>query len=155
MAEARTRRPALAGRPGTIVVRRADYRAGEELDSNEESSEVAVPFFGEVEVGRVRVGGGVTRNMGDFNSVRLDVAVELPCLPVAEEVERAYGIASRMVEGYLRREMDQALAGRKDGQEQAREQPRRAAPVVERGAERAVEPAPASSYAGPRRKVKL
>lgn len=40
----------------------------------------------------VRVSAGMTINMGDFNSLRIDVSVTLPCLP--EEIESTYEEAS-------------------------------------------------------------
>lgn len=58
---------------------------------------------------RVRVAAGITRNMGDYNSLRVDVAVELPCHPCEEEVLRAYGVASGWVDGFMEREMALAV----------------------------------------------
>ena len=47
------------------------------------------------EPAHVRFGAGVTINMGDFNSLRLDCAVTLPCRP--EEIEQAFIKASDFV----------------------------------------------------------
>ena len=32
-------------------------------------------------VARVRVSGGITKNMGEFEFIRVDVSVDMPCLP--------------------------------------------------------------------------
>ena len=85
---------------GTILLRRTVY--GNETQTEES---ISVPVF-HSDPARVRVGGGVTCNMGDYNSVRVDVQVELPALPEATEIQRAYLAASDMVEAFLRRETE-------------------------------------------------
>lgn len=58
---------------------------------------------------RVRVGGSVTRNLGDFNSVRVEVSVELPCQPTEADIDNASSYASHLVDGYIARELAIAL----------------------------------------------
>jgi hypothetical protein len=82
------------------------------MDETETIEKVNVPFFGDVEVGRVRVGGSVTRNMGDYNSVRVEVVFELPCLPELSEANRVYEIASKFVDGKIKKELDYVENGR-------------------------------------------
>lgn len=48
--------------------------------------------------------GGTTKNLGDFNSARVDVMVELPCYPEASEIARAYEFASQLVDAFITRE---------------------------------------------------
>ena len=55
-----------------------------------------------VEPAFVRVGVGNTYNLGDFNSLRIDVAVTLPCLP--SQVEEAYSRASEFCVEKMREE---------------------------------------------------
>ena len=43
----------------------------------------------------VKVGAGMTINLGDFNSLRIDVSVSLPCLP--EEIDECQILASDWV----------------------------------------------------------
>lgn len=50
----------------------------------------------------VRVGAGLTINTGNFESLRLDVAVTLPCL--SSEVEDAYVQASEYTTNFLAEE---------------------------------------------------
>jgi len=91
---------------GTLSVKRAHYDAAKLIDETETIEKVNVPFFGDVEVGRVRVGGSVTRNMGDYNSVRVEVSFELPCLPELSEANRVYAITSKFVDGKIKKELD-------------------------------------------------
>lgn len=57
-------------------------------------------------VAYVRVGGSVTKNLGDYNSAKVEVSVSLPCYPTPEEIDRTYREASLMVDGYVGRELD-------------------------------------------------
>lgn len=90
---------------GTLVVRKVVY--GVETEDLHEA--IRVPDFSGVVPARVRVSGSATRNLGDFNSARVEVTVELPCLPVMTEVERVYNICSSTVDDYIRRELEAAL----------------------------------------------
>lgn len=57
---------------------------------------------------RVRVSLGRTINVGDFNSVRLDIAIEADSLPdekVGDAVNRVYGVVERK----LNEKVDEAL----------------------------------------------
>lgn len=50
----------------------------------------------------VRVGAGLTINTGNFESLRIDVSVTLPCLP--SEVEEAYDRASNYAANFMAEE---------------------------------------------------
>jgi len=98
---------------GSISVSRAQYFHGKEVGvDTDESDTVMVPFFGTVQVGRVMVAGSITRNMGDCNSVRVEVRMELPCLPEMSEAHRACNIAAEFVESRLQQELDGAIKSR-------------------------------------------
>lgn len=62
-------------------------------------------------VGYVRVEGSVTQNMGDFNSVRVAVAVEMPCRPTPEGADRMYQWCSGFVDERVNSELDMATGG--------------------------------------------
>jgi len=62
------------------------------------------PDAKENEIGKVRYGLGLTVNLGNFESCRIDVTLELPC--IVEEVEEAFGTAKQFVETHLERERD-------------------------------------------------
>lgn len=68
---------------GHIYVQRVAY--GQE---ETEQHSIRVPSFEGIEPARVRVAGGVTKNLGNYESARVDVSIELPCLPVGEEIGR-------------------------------------------------------------------
>jgi hypothetical protein len=80
---------------GTIVVRRAAY--GQEEETKEV---VRVPVF-HTAPARIRVVGSVTRNLGDYNSARVEVMIEVPCNPEASEIDRAYKWASEVLDTYI------------------------------------------------------
>lgn len=87
---------------GTVLVRRVAY--GDETETTEM---VRVPVF-RTPPARVRVTGSVTRNLGDYNSARVEVMVELPCYPEQSEIQRAYEHASSLVDKYIPQELDKA-----------------------------------------------
>lgn len=58
----------------------------------------------------VRVGAGLTINTGNFESLRLDVSVSLPCLP--SEVEDAYVQASQYTADFLAEEQSTWLTSK-------------------------------------------
>lgn len=61
---------------------------------------------------RVRVEGSVTQNMGDFNSVRVGVMIDRPCVNTDEAIEQTYNEISGMVDRLLAAEIDLATGGR-------------------------------------------
>lgn len=58
---------------------------------------------------RVQVKGGVTKNMDNFESIRVDVSVELPCAPTPAAVDKAYKAASDMVDKFIVDELERAM----------------------------------------------
>lgn len=108
MIQARTRsRPSrpleLQEAATTIAVRRTAYG----VDS-ESVDTVNVPVFATVPA-RVRVVGSVTRNLGDYNSARVEVMIEVPCYPEESEIHRAYEYASSLVDRYIPQELNKAI----------------------------------------------
>lgn len=92
--------------PATITVTRAAYGGA----TTETQELIDVPnFVGQV--ARVRIEGGVTKNMQDYNSARVSVAVDLPCYPEASEIERVGIMAAQMVKDYIDREL-RAIQGK-------------------------------------------
>lgn len=69
-----------------------------------EQETIRVPVF-HTDPARVRVGGAVTQSLGSFNFVKIEVAVEMPCLPEISEIERVYQECSEMVDAMCRREL--------------------------------------------------
>jgi len=46
----------------------------------EDSEQVRVPVF-HCDPSRVKVGGAATKNLGDYNSAKVEVSIDLPALP--------------------------------------------------------------------------
>ncbi|AHC30485.1 hypothetical protein CC53_gp068 [Rhizobium phage vB_RleS_L338C] len=95
--------PELVIHEGSVQVSRVMY--GVETESVNEK--VAVPIF-HTAPARVRISGGITKNLGDYNSARFDVSMELPCYPEDSEIDRTKSYISAKVEQYLLEEMEQA-----------------------------------------------
>lgn len=90
-----------------LRVHRAQY-SGRQLQGEQYEEEViAVPAF-HSPVGYVNVDGGITKNMGDYNSVRVRVSISLPCYPEDTEIRRAYQHASTLIDELLPAELDKA-----------------------------------------------
>ena len=90
---------------GTIEVTRAGYDG-----DPDETESIQVPKF-QGPLARVRLEGSVTRNMGDYNSIRVAVMVEMPCYPSATDVDRCYDWCSAKVEEKIQRELVVAVGG--------------------------------------------
>lgn len=60
-------------------------------------------------VTKIKVSGGLTKNMGNFESLRVDVAIEMPCPATPDGIEKAYQYCAAwvpkrindMVQGYV------------------------------------------------------
>ncbi len=59
-------------------------------------------------VAKVRVEGSVTKNMGNFESIRVGVAIEWPCAPTAAELDKTYAFLSQRVDTLVQDELDAA-----------------------------------------------
>lgn len=115
MSESNTRpKVQVRGNEGKVVintkVRRSNYNFGEQYaDPERESTEViTVPIF-ETAPAYVRVSASTTKNLGDFNSVKVSVDVSLPCYPEGTEIDRAYDICSAWVNQKIQDEVEYAL----------------------------------------------
>lgn len=74
-----------------------EKHAGETTGEKHQEQEVAEVSLGAGPHGEVEVSGGITRNMGDYNSSRMEVAVRMPCHDSEAGYERAYLICSKFV----------------------------------------------------------
>lgn len=87
---------------GRVYVRRASY--GQEAESEER---IMIPLFGK-HAARVGVSASSTRNLGDYNSAKVEVVVELPCYPETSEIMRAASIASDILDQLVPLELQKA-----------------------------------------------
>lgn len=85
---------------GYIFVSRIAY--GEEEVS---TYPIKVPDFQGVPVARVTTGASYTKNLGNYESARINIEVSLPCLPVEEEIVRAYDKAQNLMGDMLLEQM--------------------------------------------------
>ena len=59
----------------------------------------------------VKVSGGITKNMDNFNFIRVDVSVTLPCDPTQDAVDDTKKKCAELVDGYLDEEYRKAVTG--------------------------------------------
>lgn len=59
--------------------------------------------------GYVRVGAGITENLGNFESLRIDVSVSLPCGTSDDEIRAAKTRAANYVVEFIEEERQKAL----------------------------------------------
>jgi len=91
------------GLSGTVTVNRT-YKDGAIVTSEESSTETLETVRFLSATANVGVSTAFTRNLGDYNSVKVSVMVNLPCY--VAEVEDAYVTASNLSGTYLHREID-------------------------------------------------
>ena len=60
-------------------------------------------------VGHIRVEGGLTKNLGDYESARIAVAITLPSDPSEEGMRASYSRASDLLEELLEEEFSRVL----------------------------------------------
>lgn len=108
-ARKRTRR--ASGR-GSVVKQSTVLVEGETDETSSEISEdFDVPLSGNQEPAYVSVTGGMTKNLGDYNSAKLSVTVTLPFDYTGEdsEVRDAYAKSSALVDEFLDEEYKKAV----------------------------------------------
>lgn len=101
MAEKRTRKRSSAAVRDAIASKRVTIRpyGAEEQETREQE----VMVF-ESEPAYVRASAGVTKNLGDYESLRIDVSVSVPCY--REDVEETYEAVADQVYGLLEAEIE-------------------------------------------------
>jgi hypothetical protein len=94
---------------GTIETLRCVYHRGQPIGTPVEILEtVRIPHL-EGNPAWMRIEGSVTRNLGDFNSVRVAVSVELPCNAEDSELRRCHAYGSDLVDELVGIELDRAI----------------------------------------------
>jgi hypothetical protein len=89
---------------GTVTTSRQINREEEVSDTRDFEDEVNCPNPAYVSVSQ-----GMTKNMGDYNSVKINVHVSLPCLPYDDDIRRAHVRASKLVNEFLDEEYEAAV----------------------------------------------
>lgn len=78
----------------TVTVTRTYRASGKDVSEEQDSDNLNVRTF-VTEPAKVRLGYGLTINMGNYESARVEVSIEVPCY--AEEVDAAYAYAEEWV----------------------------------------------------------
>ena len=108
--------PASAPRRAPVAIARStvtqrNQQTGETVVLRDEEARSDVPELAHVpNVARVTVSGGVTINMGNYEFIRADSQVEMPCLPTEEACDAAHAFAKAKVAEYIAEDVEAAKA---------------------------------------------
>ncbi|KGP00282.1 hypothetical protein JT27_18295 [Alcaligenes faecalis] len=106
--------PTTTGQRHTTVVKKTTISKGVSEEKELKQQHETLPTTNNMKVDHpalVRVGVGSTLNMQNFQSLRIDVSVTLPCDPAPEAIQAAYEQASEFVAEKLTEEENQWLGG--------------------------------------------
>lgn len=91
---------------GTEAVQRTRRVSGTDQVERDDVRKIPIDHVQELpHVAKVRVEGSVTKNLGDFNSVRVGVAIEWPCAPTEKAVADTYKFLSDKVDTMITEEL--------------------------------------------------
>lgn len=99
-------------KPTTLTVTKQFKLQSGEAEADPVDEVIEVTKF-ETEPAKVRVGFGLTINLGNYESARLDVSVEVPCYK--EQVDDAYTAAKDWVEQRVQQEVAEIKGGGSKG----------------------------------------
>lgn len=104
------RRKRQQGNEGSVSKSVEKREAGKVVSS----SEVTEKFKGTNSLNPAYVGvmGSVTKNMGNYEAVRVQVSVSLPCDPTDAGVRKTFDQASSMVDEFIGIELENAGVGK-------------------------------------------
>lgn len=106
--------PTTAGQRHTTVVKKTTISKGVSNEEELKQEHETLPANGVMQVDHpalVRVGVGSTLNMQNFQSLRIDVSVTLPCAPTTDAIQETYEQASEFVAEKLTEEENRWLGG--------------------------------------------
>jgi hypothetical protein len=89
-----------------ISVSKTHYEREALISETHEEDIIQVPKF-EGPVANIEVGGGLTLNIGNFQSVRIDVRCQLPCYPILEDMNNCYNVAKNFVEEKIKASVEE------------------------------------------------
>lgn len=98
------KRTKRSGGRGTVTTSRKTTGRDEVTETKDfaDETECANPAY-------VGVTQGMTKNMGDYNSVKIGVHISIPCLPEDDDIRRAYARASKLASEFMDEEYEQAV----------------------------------------------
>jgi hypothetical protein len=105
-------RDRIRKRAQTSVSKEVVHKVGREIIHQEEAETKRAPLdIGDLEhPAYLEVGGGVTRNMGDFNSVRINVSLRMPCRTDDVSIQAAFSHLTTMVDTMVDEALEEAQA---------------------------------------------
>ena len=95
-------------KPTTITVTKQFKLQSGEAEASPISETIEVTKF-DTEPAKVHVGFGLTINLGNYESARLDVSIEVPCYK--EQADDAYVAAKAWVEARVQEEVAEIKSG--------------------------------------------
>lgn len=102
----RRRRNRVTAPEGSAAVRTVHVSSRNPIDSSEEIRSFDSQVF-ETEPAYVRVNAGLTTNLGDYESLRVDVSISMPCYK--EEIEQVFPSIGDKVSEMLDSEVEKWL----------------------------------------------
>ena len=106
----RNRRQRIVATNSTIQVLTQFFKKSRKITKQEASQNTIEIHRFVTEPAYVRVGSGMTINLGGFQFARVDVSVNLPCYK--EELDKGYEFALNMVSEKLSEKVDEIIQGR-------------------------------------------
>lgn len=100
----RQHRPDARSEQSTQTTRSRRERAGVPIEGSEVEDQTTEIHKFTTDPAYVRVNAGVTKNLGNYESLRLDVSISRPCY--VEDIDRTYESLSTRVSEMLEEELD-------------------------------------------------
>lgn len=106
--EKRTRRTASVST--SVKVTQTDPSSGKKVEMDLKDETEHPPVENSIQelrhVGHVRVEGRYTKNLGNYESAQIGVAIEWPCRPNKKSLEKTYEFLVEHVEGKIQKEVE-------------------------------------------------
>lgn len=89
---------------GSVFARRSAYGKEEEA-----RTQIKIPSFTNPPA-KVRVTASVTKNLGDYNSAKVEVSVEMPCQPHDQDIRETHEYISGLLDELVPQELEKAIS---------------------------------------------
>ena len=109
MKKAIRKRTKKVGARGAVHVSRSVKSSGEADEHVSETSKEIQTGVNHPNPAYVRVDGGLTKNLGDYNSAKVGVSVSMPCEPNEKSVRKCYEKTSKLVDEFMDEEFKNAV----------------------------------------------
>lgn len=89
---------------GSISVSSELKDSGEVKSKKDETKREVESVIKDPHAAYVRVDGGITKNLGDYNSVKIGVSISMPCEPTFKAINKCYKKTSKLVDELMDKE---------------------------------------------------